>query len=176
MRDLIAISGKQYTGKDLFADLLLEGLPEFRKAPLARGIKMEFAALYDLTPEEIENNKSVYRSGLITLGQRRRQQDPNYWIKKVLEIPGPKIISDLRLEREYEIFRQRGAFLIRLEAHRDVRAQRGELVREDDPTECELDQVTDWDLVVENNGSIDDLRKKAQEAIRLIRQNRVPLQ
>jgi phosphomevalonate kinase len=168
MRDLIAISGKQFSGKDLFANMLMEGLPEFRKVALARAIKIEFANLYGMTPVELEDNKALYRSGLITLGQRRRAQDPNYWLKKVLEVSGPKIVPDLRMMLEYECFKSKNAFLIRIEASRDLREQRGTLVQEADPTECELDNITEWDVVVENNGSIEDLRKKAKDVIRQI--------
>lgn len=169
MYDLIAISGKQFAGKDRFADLLLQELPDFRKVPLARAIKVEFANLYGLTPDEIEENKATYRSGLIALGQRRRQQNPDYWIQQVLNVPGRKIVPDIRMRREYEFFKaQPHAFLLRIEADREIRAQRGQLVQESDPTECELDEVKDWDAVVINNGSVDELRQQAREIARSI--------
>lgn len=169
MTDLVAVSGKQFAGKDLLADFLHDALPEFTKLPLARAIKLEFADLYGLTPQAIEANKALYRPGLIVLGQRRRKQNPDYWLKKVLQYPGPKIISDLRLCHEYEVLREHGAFCIRVEADRDVRAKRGNLVKEDDITERDLDRVTDWDAVIINNGSPEELREKALALAQRIR-------
>lgn len=170
MREIIAVSGKQYAGKDLLADFLLQELPEYSKIPISRAIKMEFAALYGLTPPGIEEQKALYRSGLIAIGQRRRQKDPDYWIERVMMFPGPKLVSDLRLIREYEFFKRHGAFLVRVEANRAIRAKRGTLVSEDDPTECELDGVTGWDAVVTNNGTVEDLRQQAKKLAEQIRQ------
>jgi phosphomevalonate kinase len=169
MRDLIAISGKQLSGKDLFTEFLMVELPGYRKIPLARAIKIEFANLYGLTPDDIEENKATYRAGLITLGQRRRQKDPDYWLHLVMADPVPKIVSDVRLKREYEFLKQHGAFMIRLEADRDVRDERGLLQHEADATETELDDVTDWNVVVVNNGSKEDLRQKAREVAEKIK-------
>ncbi len=168
MRDLIALSGKQYAGKDLLADLLLKELPEFRKSPLAGAIKSEFAYLYHLTPQDVEAEKSKYRTGLIALGQRRRQQEPDYWIRRVMMHTGPKIISDIRLQREYDFFKTRRALMIRVEADRDVRASRGTLTAENDPTECELDTVSGWDLVIVNNGSLEDLAAAVPNIVTLV--------
>lgn len=162
MVNLIAISGKQYSGKDQLADFLLADLPDFRKVPIAKAIKAEFAALYGLTPQDIEANKATYRTGLIILGQRRRQQDPTYWIQQVLAQPGPKIISDMRMREEYKTLKAHGAFCIRVEAERPLRTQRGKLVAEDDPTECELDAIVNWDAVVYNNGTLADLKQQAR--------------
>lgn len=138
----------------------MERLPEFRKVPLAFAIKETFAQQHDLTLKEIEENKARYRPGLIELGNRGRAQDPDYWLKQVLSQPGKKIISDMRLKREYDLLKAEGAFLIRLEAERDVREKRGKIVSEDDPTERELDDVTDWDLILRNNGPVDVLAEQ----------------
>lgn len=157
---LIAISGKQYTGKDLLADLLIDRLPGFKKIPLALAIKEEFAKRHSLTLAEVEANKAHYRPGLIELGNWGRGQDPDYWLRQVLSQPGKKVISDMRLKREYDLLKAKGAFLIRLEASREIRAQRGNIVSENDPTERELDAITEWDLMLENNASPDELAEK----------------
>lgn len=155
--ELIGISGKQYSGKDVLAQLIQDRLPEFKKIPLALAIKQEYAHRHHLTLEEIETKKAHYRPDLIALGDWGRQQDPDYWLKQVLAQPGKKIISDVRLKREYDLLREQGAFLIRLNADRAVRAQRGTIVSEDDPTERELDSITGWDAVLTNNGSLQEL-------------------
>ena len=163
---IIAISGKQFAGKDTLAGILLESLNGYHKQPIAMAIKIEFANLYGLTPQDIELSKALYRTGLIALGQRRRAQDKNYWLDRVIEIAqhNPIIVSDLRLKHEYDVLKAHGAFFIRLEASHDVRAMRGTLVATDDPTECELDNMPKeaWDIVLTNNNNIDDLKKQAR--------------
>ncbi len=159
---LIGISGKQFSGKDQLTTLLLKALPSFKQVPLALAIKQAYAKQHHVSLEEIEANKAQYRPGLIDLGDRGRSEDPDYWLKQVLDIPGPKIISDVRLWREYDLLKNHGAFLIRVEASRSIRAQRGALVSEDDPTECELDALEGWDAVLRNEGTLDDLSKKLQ--------------
>ncbi len=165
--EIIAISGKQYSGKDTLARLLLARLPVFQQIPIAQAIKMAFAQQHGLTVEEVEAHKAQYRPGLIELGNWGRAQDPDYWLKQVLSQPGKKLISDVRLKREYDLLKAHGAFLIRLEASREIRAQRGQIVSESDPTENELDAITDWDWVLVNNGSVADLEQAIQERLRL---------
>ena len=150
---LIGLSGKQYAGKDHVADWLLEHLPGFRKRPIASAIKEVYCQKHRLTLTELEANKAQHRPGLIALGDWGRSQDPDYWIRHVLNTPGLWIVPDVRLPHEHQMLREASAFLIRVNADRDIRAQRGELVSENDLTETALDDVTDWDKVLENNKS-----------------------
>lgn len=159
---IIGISGKQYTGKDFLAHLLLKHLPDFQQIPIALAIKQAYAQQHGLTLAELEANKAEHRPGLIALGNWGREQNPDYWLKQVLSQPGKKIISDVRLKHEYSLLREQDAFLIRVNADHAIRAQRGNIVSETDPTECELDSVTDWDLIVTNNGSISDLEQQLE--------------
>lgn len=171
-RALIGLSGKQYAGKDQVADLLAQALPGFEKIPIARAIKEAYARQHGLSLEDIERHKAQHRPGLIALGDWGRSQDANYWLGRILspENPHPNVIvSDVRLKREYEALKAAGAFLIRVEADRDLRAQRGNIVSESDPTECELDTVTGWDAVISNNGTREDLLDKVQTLVSQIR-------
>lgn len=154
----IALAGKQYAGKDTVADMLIDLLPQYHKYPIARAIKEEFARLYNLSPQAVEADKAIYRVGLITLGQRRRVQNPNYWLERILELPGPAIVSDMRLRHEFDCLKAKGALLIRVESERSARGERGTLTNEADATECELDNETRWDALILNNGSKDDLK------------------
>ncbi len=154
---IIAISGKQYVGKDCLADLLMARLPGLRKVPLAGAIKQAYAERQGLTVTAVEADKARHRPGLIAMGDWGRAQDPDYWLKQVLAQPGRLIIPDVRLQREYDMLKAAGAYLIRLEADRAVRAGRGTIVSEDDPTETQLDGVTDWDAVLTNNGTVAEL-------------------
>ena len=155
MHRIIAISGKQFSGKDLLADTLCQMFPGFQKKPIASAIKRRYAAEHGLSLEDLEANKAAHRTGLIAMGDWGRAQDPNYWLSALLEDGAPTVVSDMRLRHEYHFFRERGAFCIRLNATRSIRETRGVLVAENDPTECDLDDIkdSDWDCVLENNGS-----------------------
>ncbi len=59
-----------------------------------------------------------------------------------------------------------GAVTIRVEASRQVRSSRGELVGEDDVTEVGLDDVTDWDFVIDNDGDYAGLQAQVDNIIK----------
>lgn len=162
-KKIIVLSGKQFSGKDTVAKFLLEFLPEYKRIGLGDAIKIEYGKQKGLTFEEIEKNKPQYRADLIALGDWGRAQDPDYWLKRIIEQENNVIVPDLRMPHELKIFKEHNAISIRVEAPRENRALRGELVKEDDPTETLLDSITDWDYVVQNNGTLEELREKAFE-------------
>ena len=73
------------------------------------------------------------------------------------------MVTDVRVPFEYETFKKAGATSIRIECPREIRAQRGELIGEDDITETGLDNVLDWDFVIYNDSDLESLHKKAEE-------------
>ena len=168
---IIIFSGKQYSGKDTAAKIMLDLMPEYRRCAMGDIIKQTYAAQKGLTFEEIEQNKSLYRADLINLGNWGRAQNPDYWLHKILEQDGNIIVTDVRVPHEYEIFKNAGAIAIRIEASRDVRAQRGNLVGEDDITEVGLDDIKNWDYVIDNNGDYENLKAQVLKIIADINKN-----
>ena len=162
---IIIFSGKQYSGKDTAGKILLEHMPEFKRCAMGDIIKLEYGKQHNLTYEEIEKNKSQYRAGLIELGNWGRSQSPDYWLNKIVETEGNIIVTDVRVPHEYEIFKSAGATTIRIEASREVRATRGELIGETDVTEVGLDHITDWDYIIENNSDYETFKTKVLEVI-----------
>lgn len=157
---IIIFSGKQYSGKDTAAKILMNELPSYKRCAMGDVIKLEYGKLNNVTYEEIEANKPKYRQGLIDLGNWGRKQDKDYWLKKIVEQEGNIVVTDVRIKHEYELFKSYGAISIRIEAERDLREQRGgKLVGENDVTEVDLDDIEDWDYIIDNNNDYETLRE-----------------
>lgn len=166
---IIIFSGKQYSGKDTAAKIMLNKMPTFKRCAMGDIIKLTYGKKMNLTLEEIEKNKAQYRPDLIELGNWGRAQDPDYWLKKIIEQNGNIIVTDVRVPHEYEVFKNAGAITIRVEATRETRSQRGTLVGEKDITEVGLDNITDWDFVIDNNSDYEHLKEQVLKIIKKIK-------
>ncbi len=163
---IIIFSGKQYSGKDTAAKILMEEMPSFKRCAMGDIIKIEYGKIHNLTYEEIEKNKAQYRQGLIDLGNWGRAQSPDFWIEKIISQEGNIVVTDVRIKHEYEVFKQAGAISIRVEANREIREARGgKLVGEDDITEVDLDNIQDWDFLIDNNKDYETLKKNVLEIV-----------
>lgn len=163
--NIIIFSGKQYAGKDTAAKIMLDKMPNYRRCAMGDIIKLTYGAQKGLTYEEIEKNKAKYRSDLIVLGNWGREQDPDYWLKKIIKQKGNIIVTDVRVPHEYEVFKNAGAITIRVEATRETRAKRGQLVGENDITEVGLDNEKNWDYIIDNNSTYEHLKSQVEKII-----------
>ena len=163
---IITFSGKQYSGKDTAAKILMDALPDYKRCAMGDIIKLEYGKLHNLSYEEIENNKAQYRQGLIDLGNWGRSQSPDYWLEKIISQEGKIVVTDVRIKHEYDIFKKAGAITIRVEAERGIREQRGgKLIGEDDVTEVDLDNIQDWDFVIDNNKDYETLKRNVLQIV-----------
>lgn len=168
---IIIFSGKQYSGKDTVAKIMLAEMKDYKRCAMGDIIKLTYGEQQGLTYEEIEKNKPLYRQDLINLGNWGRAQDPDYWLKKIVEQDGNIMVTDVRVPHEYEVFKKAGAITIRVEASRDTRASRGELVGENDITEVGLDNIKNWDYIIENNSDYETLKEKVFAIIKKIKED-----
>lgn len=168
---IIIFSGKQYSGKDTVAKIMLAEMKDYKRCAMGDIIKLTYGEQKGLTYEEIEKNKHLYRQDLINLGNWGRAQDPDYWLKKIIKQDGNIMVTDVRVPHEYEVFKNAGAITIRVEASRETRASRGELVGENDITEVGLDNIKDWDYVIENNSDYETLKEKVYAIIQKIKED-----
>jgi len=169
---IIIFSGKQYSGKDTAGKIMLELMPDFRRCAMGDIIKLTYGKEKGLTYEEIEKNKPLYRQDLINLGNWGRAQHPDYWLKKILEQDGNIMVTDVRVQHEYDMFKQAGAIAIRVEASRETRLQRGgSLTGENDITEIGLDHIKDWDYIIDNNSDYENLKKQVLGIVEEIKNN-----
>lgn len=163
--NIIIFSGKQYAGKDTAAKIMLDKMPNYRRCAMGDIIKLTYGAQKGLTYDEIEKNKAKYRSDLIVLGNWGREQDQDYWLKKIIKQKGNIIVTDVRVPHEYEVFKNAGAITIRVEATRETRAKRGQLVGENDITEVGLDNEKNWDYIIDNNSTYEYLKSQVEKII-----------
>jgi hypothetical protein len=163
--NIIIFSGKQYAGKDTAAKIMLDKMPNYRRCAMGDIIKLTYGAQKGLTYDEIEKNKAKYRSDLIVLGNWGREQDPDYWLKKIIKQKGNIIVTDVRVPHEYEVFKNAGAITIRVEATRETRAKRGQLVGENDITEVGLDNEKNWDYIIDNNSTYEYLKSQVEKIV-----------
>ena len=140
-------------------------MPNYRRCAMGDIIKLTYGAQKGLTYDEIEKNKAKYRSDLIVLGNWGREQDPDYWLKKIIKQKGNIIVTDVRVPHEYEVFKNAGAITIRVEATRETRAKRGQLVGENDITEVGLDNEKNWDYIIDNNSTYEYLKSQVEKII-----------
>ena len=71
----------------------------------------------------------------------------------------------MRVKREYDFFKSQNAYMIRVEASEEARSKRGKLVKKDDPTVTALDDIKDWNYVVENEGDYETLKQNAKKLL-----------
>lgn len=165
---IIIFSGKQYSGKDTVAKILLNKLSDYRRCAIGDVIKQVYGAQKNLSYEEIERNKPKYRQDLINMGNWGRSIDPDYWLLRIIAQDGKIMVTDVRVPHEYDVFKAAGAITVRVEASRETRASRGQLVGEDDITEVGLDEIQDWDYVIENDSDYEELTEKVNELVEKI--------
>lgn len=169
MKNLIVISGKQYSGKDTVAKLLLSELKTFKRIGIGDAIKIMYAKQNNLTFDEIEQNKAKYRTHLIELGDWGRRQDPDYWLNVILNMDEDIIVPDLRLEHELDVFRANNAYMIRVETSIEARRQRGIITNENDLTEIALDGYTGWNYKIDNSSDFETLQLNVKPLIKDIK-------
>ncbi len=167
-KKIIVFSGKQFSGKDTVAKILLEKFHSFKRIGIADAIKLMYSDKTGLSIEEIEKNKSKYRQDLIDLGDWGRAQDPDFWLNSIIEYPGNTIVTDIRVKHELDLFKSYGAFTVRVEASLEARARRGVLTSVNDATETQLDNIKDWDYLINNDGNYDELLKNIDDLIKSI--------
>ena len=166
----IAISGKMGSGKTALAHVL-EDQYEFHKFSFADKLKQIVMDLWDIPWENVfGKNKKESRKLMQDFGKKMREIDENVWINYILREVSARdtltkeygvksifgdniVIDDVRYKNEYTALKNAGFIMVRMDANSDIRKQRlGEGFSETGHlSETDLDDITDWDLVVQNH-------------------------
>jgi len=173
---LIGISGKKFAGKDTTADCIINQLEELfelegldfkiQKLPFAGTLKEMCINMFGLTPEQCYDPKEKevidFRYGktprriMQEVGCKLREVWPDVWVENTIRKykkgeADISIITDCRFPNEVQRIKSEGGKILRVNRN---------LPSEDfDASEIALDNWEDWDYIIENNGTIEDLNK-----------------
>jgi len=187
---IVGISGKARSGKNTFADFLVDAFysnfkREFELMAFADELKylcgwhfnLSYEQLWGSAKEEIDQRYTKGSGGFWTareimqaVGELYRSIHFDYWVEaldKAIKDSGNTdiIITDVRYPNELSYIKDNGGVLIRI-----CRDRAPKIHGSDHPSECSLDSFSDdvFDLVIQNNKSLDDLRLIAKETAEFI--------
>lgn len=167
----IALIGGARTGKDTIANYL-GSKAGFKRLAFGDSLK-DF--LYGVFPDLPKESKP--RKEMIAFGQSCRAIDPLVWIKhvarktKAYELMGYQnfIITDVRQPNEIEYCRKNGYTLVKVEATKEAQIKRaiagGEILDPENILDTLALTFEDYDLKIENNGSLLDLYKQIDKLL-----------
>lgn len=192
----IALCGKANTGKNTVAKLISNEVCKDKESsftlafadPIKRMIMTMFPwadseCLYgsselrsNVIPNILdkEGKPLTYRQLLIDLGTHGRAYDKNHWINvfdhTINFLPEDLsrrmlICTDIRFRNEFDYLKSKGFYITRI--------YRNSIVTINHSTETNQDQIKDseFNFVLDNNGSLEDLTKKVQEIVSQLKLN-----
>lgn len=168
MAKLVAITGQMRSGKDTFADYLVDN-NDFQKFAFGNGIKRTCQMI---VPAMFAEGKP--RELLVDIGQGFRKHDPDVWVRYVereLAVTTDHdtgiVISDFRQQNEYDWARKHGFTVVRINSSLENRIARMK-ERGDQYTDADLDNpletaLLNWavDYDVQNDGTVEELQQQA---------------
>ncbi len=172
---ILLFAGKRKSGKDYVTDRLQEALGADRSVivrlsgPLKKCYAETHGLDYDLLLSA-DGYKEKYRKDMIAWSEEIRDRDHGYFCRAAIDFYAAAkdkksvwIVSDCRRKTDLEFFRSEyggssstKVLLAKVFASEETRVSRGFDFQpgvDDAESECGLDDVTDWNFVIENNGN-----------------------
>lgn len=181
-RLVLLFSGKRKSGKDFVTEALQSRLGGDVCAVLRLSgpLKEQYAQEHGLNFQRLldaSTYKENYRRNMIVWGEEKRQADPGFFCRKVVEgVSQPVwLVSDTRRMSDIQWFREAyGAVTqtVRVVASEQSRQQRGWVFTpgvDDGESECGLDNFGDFDWVIENHGDPQRLEEQLENLIAFVR-------
>ncbi|XP_036906524.1 phosphomevalonate kinase [Sturnira hondurensis] len=181
-RLVLLFSGKRKSGKDFVTEALQSRLGADICAilRLSSPLKEQYAQEHGLDFQRLldaSTYKEAYRRDMILWGEEKRQADPGFFCRKVVEgVSQPVwLVSDTRRASDVQWFRETyGAVTqtVRVVALEQSRQQRGWVFTpgvDDGESECGLDNFGDFDWVIENHGDEQRLEEQLEDLVKFVR-------
>ncbi|KAK7800837.1 hypothetical protein U0070_011147 [Myodes glareolus] len=192
-RLVLLFSGKRKSGKDFVTEALQSRLGGNICAVLRLSgpLKEQYARdrvtdeLYFLQEHGLDfqrlldasTYKEAYRRDMICWGEEKRQADPGFFCRKVVEGVSQPIwlVSDTRRVSDIQWFREVYGTVtqtVRVVASEQSRQQRGWVFTpgvDDAESECGLDNFGSFDWVIENHGDEQNLEDQLENLLGFIR-------
>lgn len=185
---LIGLNGKIGSGKDTIADIIIRQYPYVEKKSFAYKLKLISSILIgcdlkDLMMQEGKNLYSeifrmTYGEVLQNVGTRalRNNFHKEVWIKSLfvdfINEESNWIVTDVRFENEAEFIIKMGGMLVKIVG--DPANIRKNSKRDlNHPSETSLDNWKNWNYVVYNNGTLEDLEREAMKVFKMVDKKRI---
>jgi len=187
---IIGISGKARSGKNTFADFLVDVFytrfnRKFELMAFADELKYLCKIQFDLSYEQLWGDSKeepdyrykkqngdfwTAREIMQAIGEFYRSIDYDYWIRALDKNIGDNsikdvIITDVRYPNEFNYIKQNNGFVIRI-----YRDKSPTIHGSSHPSECSLDNFDDdlFDVVIYNDRTLDDLYLTAYNTVEFI--------
>ena len=156
------MSGKARSGKDTAAEVILE---KYDGVPLAFANDIKTIAYdhYDWNGKKDELGRKLLQD----IGTTGRNYNRDLWANKTVDMIQEwslqssdnqlAVVTDTRYPNEIQRVKHEFPNVV------TIRITRDSVEKLKHPSETALDQWTDWDYVVENNGSLEEFQKKILE-------------
>ena len=170
---IIMICGKARSGKDTLADFLIEDLKDKKPCKVQIGQYIKYYAMKYFGWDGKDETKP--RDLFNKLGTEiiRNKIDPNFHINRLVEdievlsyFYDTFIVSDVRFPIEIEKVKEKYNNVVTIKVQRDsnelTESQKKEV------SETALDNYTDYDYFIDNNGTLEELESKAKALLKKI--------
>ena len=154
---IIGISGKMQSGKDTVADYLVKKY-KFKRVAFADKLKEIAKDLFFWNGDKDNYGRKLLQD----IGMKMREVKTDVWVNYILRTLNNEdnrekdyIITDVRFMNEYELVKLGGNYMWRI--NRDIKRE-GDV--NNHQSEIDLDNVTDFDAVIDNNGTLAELYAK----------------
>nr|CAG4650565.1 EOG090X0FYC [Sida crystallina] len=174
---IFCFSGKRKTGKDYVTDILYRRLtPRCVIVRLSAPIKRHWAESKQLNYDQLLSDgeyKENHRLEMIRWGEEERKKDPAFFCRSAIEISNAKehpfwIVSDMRRATDLQFFQENFSdrvMTVRISASDNIRKERGFTFTkgiDDEESECGLDHIDSWNVVIQNEGDNSSLENDIQ--------------
>lgn len=164
---LIGIAGKKASGKDEVCNFIRARLPNTQRIAFADALKDEVCRAMLVTREYLDAHKSHFRLILQGWGTdyRRQMHGEDYWLRQWLKrvrqnesTESTIVVPDVRFTNEARFIHELNGLLFHV--------KRPSLNASDDHlSENDLDQFTEFDRYILNNGSLKQLQVEVDVAL-----------